>query len=71
LGFAAPGRAYWSAPTTTPLPAPRALKLTADWGSEALIVRGAGPVNVTAGHRHWQQGSAYRYRLDDRIEQHV
>jgi hypothetical protein len=47
----------------------RGLELAADRGREALIVRGAGPIDVTSGHRHWQQGFAYRYRLHNRIEQ--
>ncbi|WP_172150743.1 MULTISPECIES: alpha/beta hydrolase [Pseudomonas] len=51
--------------------AARALELAAAWGSEAAILSGAGHINVKSGHRHWEQGFAYLYRLHCRIEQHA
>lgn len=51
--------------------AARALELAADWGSEAVILRGAGHINVQSGHRYWEQGFAYLYRLQSRIELHA
>ncbi|WP_079204307.1 alpha/beta hydrolase [Pseudomonas sp. CC6-YY-74] len=51
--------------------AARALELAADWGSEAVILSGAGHINVTSGHRYWAQGFVYLYRLQSRIEQHA
>lgn len=47
----------------------RAIELARDWGSEVAIVPGAGHINVKSGHRHWEQGFAYLYRLQSRIEQ--
>jgi hypothetical protein len=47
----------------------RALELARAWGSEAAILRGAGHINVKSGHRHWEQGFGYLYRLQGRIEQ--
>lgn len=41
------------------------------WGSEVAILSGAGHVNVASGHRRWEQGFAYLYRLLHRIEQRV
>lgn len=49
--------------------APRALELARDWGAEAGIVTGAGHINVKSGHQRWEQGFAYLYRLQGRLEQ--
>lgn len=51
--------------------AARAIKLARDWGSEAAILSGAGHINVKSGHQRWEQGFAYLYRLQGRIEQHA
>ena len=50
--------------------APRALQLARDWGAEAGILAGAGHINVKSGHRRWEQGFAYLYRLQSRMDQH-
>jgi len=49
--------------------APRALELARDWGADAGILAGAGHINVKSGHRRWEQGFAYLYRLQSRLEQ--
>jgi predicted alpha/beta hydrolase family esterase len=49
---------------------PRAMQLARDWGAEAGILAGAGHINVKSGHRRWEQGFAYLYRLQSRLEQH-
>ncbi len=49
--------------------ASRALELAADWGSEVEILAGAGHINVASGHRRWEQGFEYLYRLRALIEQ--
>ncbi|MDO9624760.1 MAG: alpha/beta hydrolase [Pseudomonas sp.] len=51
--------------------AARALEMAADWGSEAAVLSGAGHINVTSGHRYWEQGFAYLYRLQSGIEQQI
>ena len=48
--------------------APRALELARSWGAEAGILPGAGHINVTSGHQRWEQGFAYLYRLQNRME---
>ncbi|WP_341305169.1 alpha/beta hydrolase [Pseudomonas sp. TMP25] len=48
--------------------AARAIELARDWGSEATILENAGHINVTSGHRRWEQGFAYLYRLQSRSE---
>jgi len=50
--------------------APRALQLARDWGAEAGILAGAGHINVKSGHVRWEQGFAYLYRLQNRLDQH-
>jgi predicted alpha/beta hydrolase family esterase len=49
--------------------AARAIELARDWGSEVAILSGVGHINVQSGHRRWEQGFAYLYRLQSRIEQ--
>jgi uncharacterized protein len=49
--------------------ATRAIEMASDWGSEVTILPGAGHINVKSGHQHWEQGFAYLYRLQNRIEQ--
>ncbi|MCQ4325016.1 alpha/beta hydrolase [Stutzerimonas stutzeri] len=49
--------------------AARAIELGRDWGSEIAILGGAGHINVKSGHHRWEQGFAYLYRLQSRIEQ--
>lgn len=49
--------------------AERAIELGRDWGSEIAILGGAGHINVKSGHHRWEQGFAYLYRLQSRIEQ--
>ena len=51
--------------------APRALQLARDWGAEAGILAGAGHINVKSGHQRWEQGFAYLYRLQSRMDQHI
>ncbi|MCU9949027.1 RBBP9/YdeN family alpha/beta hydrolase [Pseudomonas solani] len=48
---------------------PRALELARHWGAEPAILAGAGHINVKSGHHLWEQGFAYLYRLQGRIEQ--
>ncbi len=48
--------------------APRAMHLARAWGAEAGILGGAGHINVKSGHRRWEQGFAYLYRLQSRLE---
>jgi len=49
--------------------AARAIELARNWGSDVTILGGAGHINVTSGHQRWEQGFAYLYRLQSRIEQ--
>ena len=49
----------------TPL---RAQWLAQCWGSERVILPGAGHINVQSGHRLWEQGFAWLYRLQARSE---
>ncbi|MDG1579516.1 alpha/beta hydrolase [Pseudomonas sp. GOM6] len=51
--------------------AERASQMARDWGAEALILPGAGHINVASGHCRWEQGFAYLYRLQQQIEQHA
>ncbi len=46
----------------------RALELAHCWGSEVDILSGAGHINVNSGHRCWEQGFAYLYRLQTRMD---
>lgn len=49
--------------------AERARMLGIDWGSETVILPGVGHINVQSGHHRWEQGFAYLYRLQKRIDQ--
>ena len=51
--------------------ATRAMQLAQQWGSEVGIISGAGHINVKSGHHRWEQGFAYLYRLQTRIEHSV
>lgn len=48
----------------------RALQLARDWGAHAVILPGAGHINVKSGHRRWEQGFAHLYQLQRHIELH-
>ncbi|MCO7521104.1 MULTISPECIES: alpha/beta hydrolase [unclassified Pseudomonas] len=48
---------------------PRALHLARAWGAEAGLLANAGHINVKSGHERWEQGFAYLYRLQARIDQ--
>jgi predicted alpha/beta hydrolase family esterase len=48
---------------------PRAMHLTRVWGAEAGVLASAGHINVKSGHERWDQGFAYLFRLQGRIEQ--
>ena len=47
--------------------AARALEMAANWGSEAHMLAGVGHINVASGHRHWEQGFEYLYRLQGMV----
>lgn len=49
----------------------RALTFARNWGAEIGILSEAGHINVKSGHRRWEQGFAYLYRLQGRMEQHA
>ncbi|NKQ10817.1 RBBP9/YdeN family alpha/beta hydrolase [Pseudomonas sp. SST3] len=49
--------------------ADRAIELGLDWGSDTVILGGAGHINTQSGHTRWEQGFAYLYRLQNRIAQ--
>lgn len=49
--------------------ADRAIELGLDWGSDTVILGGAGHINTQSGHARWEQGFAYLYRLQHRIAQ--
>ncbi|MCW3148160.1 alpha/beta hydrolase [Stutzerimonas stutzeri] len=51
--------------------AARAVEMGRDWGSEIVMLPGAGHINVASGHHCWEQGFAFLYRLQNRIEQHA
>ena len=48
--------------------AERAGELAEQWGSGWAILPQAGHINVKSGHRTWEQGFAWLYRLQARIE---
>ncbi|KQQ53920.1 alpha/beta hydrolase [Pseudomonas sp. Leaf127] len=47
----------------------RALEMARHWGAEAGFLSQAGHINVKSGHQRWEQGFAYLYRLQNRLEQ--
>lgn len=47
---------------------PRALQLAQAWDAEVGLLTAAGHINVTSGHTRWEQGFAYLYRLQGRID---
>lgn len=49
----------------------RALTFARNWGAEIGILSEAGHINVKSGHQRWEQGFAYLYRLQSRMEQHA
>ena len=44
--------------------------MSAGYG-EAVVLSGVGHINVASGHQRWEQGFAYLYRLQSRIERHA
>ena len=48
---------------------PRALALASAWGAEVGLLSNAGHINVKSGHERWEQGFAYLFRLQGRIDQ--
>jgi predicted alpha/beta hydrolase family esterase len=64
------GQGNFGSPGNDPAAAPqRALQLARDWGSEAVMLPGAGHINAAAGFQRWEQGFAHLYRLQRSIEQ--
>ena len=51
--------------------APRALALAQDWGAESALLSGVGHINVKSGHRRWEQGFVWLYRLQQRIDEQI
>lgn len=49
----------------------RAMEMARDWGADIGILGDAGHINVKSGHRRWEQGFAYLYRLQSRLEHHA
>lgn len=48
---------------------PRALHLARAWDAEAGLLANAGHINIKSGHERWEQGFAYLFRLQARIDQ--
>ena len=48
--------------------AARAMEFAQQWGAKIGIISGAGHINVKSGHQRWEQGFAYLYHLQTRIE---
>ncbi|MFF7108282.1 alpha/beta hydrolase [Pseudomonas sichuanensis] len=48
---------------------PRALHLARAWDAEVGLLANAGHINVKSGHERWEQGFAYLFRLQARIDQ--
>jgi predicted alpha/beta hydrolase family esterase len=46
----------------------RAVQLAEQWGSEWLILPDAGHINIKSGHRTWELGFAWLYRLQRNIQ---
>lgn len=49
----------------------RALEMARNWGAEVGVLSQAGHINVKSGHQRWEQGFAYLYRLQNRLEQNA
>ncbi|MBP0946678.1 alpha/beta hydrolase [Pseudomonas alliivorans] len=49
----------------------RAMEMARHWGAELGFLSEAGHINVKSGHQRWEQGFAYLYRLQNRLEQHA
>lgn len=49
----------------------RAMEMARHWGAEVGFLSQAGHINVKSGHQRWEQGFAYLYRLQNRLEQHA
>lgn len=47
----------------------RAMEMARHWGAELGFLSQAGHINVKSGHQRWEQGFAYLYRLQNRLEQ--
>ncbi|KPZ06866.1 Uncharacterized protein ALO43_04082 [Pseudomonas tremae] len=47
----------------------RAIEIARHWGAELGFLSQAGHINVKSGHKRWEQGFAYLYRLQNRLEQ--
>ncbi|BAP42772.1 alpha/beta hydrolase [Pseudomonas sp. 21LCFQ02] len=47
----------------------RAMEMARHWGAEVGFLSQAGHINVKSGHQRWEQGFAYLYRLQSRLEQ--
>lgn len=47
----------------------RAMEMARHWGAEVGFLSQAGHINVKSGHQRWEQGFAYLYRLQNRLEQ--
>ncbi|WP_295473469.1 alpha/beta hydrolase [uncultured Pseudomonas sp.] len=47
----------------------RAMQMASNWGAELGLLNQAGHINVKSGHTRWEQGFAYLYRLQNRLEQ--
>ena len=46
----------------------RAMEMARNWGADIGVLSEAGHINVKSGHRRWEQGFAYLYRLQSRME---
>lgn len=51
--------------------APRALALAQDWNAEPVLLSGVGHINIKSGHRRWEQGFVWLYRLQQRIDEQI
>lgn len=47
----------------------RAMEMARHWGADVGFLSQAGHINVKSGHQRWEQGFAYLYRLQSRLEQ--
>lgn len=60
----------WARTTTLP-PAPHGPCNWPATGGRSGHSGGAGHINVKSGHQRWEQGFAYLYRLQSRMDQHT